>query len=61
LVYGEVSFKSLAEVIWGDVITLKPGGVFYDLGSGTGRGVYTASLVHDFTKLQGTHPIVIGR
>jgi len=53
LVYGEVSFKSLAEVIWGGVVELKPGGVFYDLGSGTGRGVFTASLVHDFTKLQG--------
>jgi len=53
LVYGEVSFKSLAEVMWGDVIELKSGGVFYDLGSGTGRGVFTASLINDWSKLQG--------
>ncbi|CAN0106555.1 unnamed protein product, partial [Hapterophycus canaliculatus] len=42
LIYGEVDFASFATILR-EVAALaesKPGGVFYDLGSGTGKGVY---------------------
>jgi hypothetical protein len=32
LVYGEVSFQSLARLIWTGVPRLPPGAVFYDIG-----------------------------
>jgi len=31
----------------------KPGGVFYDIGSGTGKPVFAACLVHDFDRATG--------
>eukprot|EP00455_Lapot_gusevi_P038755 TRINITY_DN4343_c0_g1_i8.p1 TRINITY_DN4343_c0_g1~~TRINITY_DN4343_c0_g1_i8.p1 ORF type:complete len:305 (+),score=97.66 TRINITY_DN4343_c0_g1_i8:55-969(+) len=52
LVYGEVTFESLAEVLYKKV-DLPAGGVFYDLGSGTGRGVFAAAMVHNFQKCVG--------
>jgi len=53
LIYGEVSFASLGNVFWGPFIHLKPGGTFVDLGSGTGRGVFAAALLHNFDKCIG--------
>lgn len=53
LIYGEVGFHSFGLCLWGDLMKLKPGGVFYDLGSGTGRAVIAATYLHDFEKLVG--------
>jgi SAM-dependent methyltransferase len=54
LVYGEVSFAALGELIFGPHLKLKSGeGVFYDLGSGTGRAVFAASYLHNFEKCWG--------
>lgn len=54
LVYGEVAFGSLGEVFRGPHLRgLPPGGVFYDLGSGTGRGVVAAALLHGFDRCVG--------
>ncbi|CAN0271988.1 unnamed protein product, partial [Scytosiphon promiscuus] len=42
LIYGEVDFASFSTILR-EVAVLaesEPGGVFYDLGSGTGKGVY---------------------
>lgn len=42
------------------------GGVFYDLGSGTGKVVLTAAILHNFTKcngvelLSGLHEVAVG-
>jgi len=52
LVYGEVTFASLGIVMCQN-FKVKPGGVFYDVGSGSGRGVFAALLLHDFEKLRG--------
>lgn len=52
LVYGEISFVSFG-VVFLNQIKLKPGGVYYDLGSGTGRSVFAAEMLHDFDKLIG--------
>lgn len=30
-----------------------PGGAFYDLGSGTGKAVLAAALLHDFDECKG--------
>lgn len=54
--YGEVDFLSLAETF--EIIKtrhgpIKPGGTFYDLGSGSGKGVVSAALIHDFDKCKG--------
>lgn len=49
--YGEVT----PQVMW-DMLTMaqaKPGEVFYDLGSGTGKGVLYAGLLFDFQKCTG--------
>lgn len=52
LVYGEVSlqpFQGVVDVLkrWYHVLA-KPGGVFLDIGSGSGRAVFAAVLAHDF-------------
>ena len=54
--YGEVEFISLGETI--EIIKamhgeIKPGGKFYDLGSGTGKAVISAALLHNFDKCIG--------
>lgn len=54
--YGEVDFLSLAETF--ELIKtrhgpIRPGGTFYDLGSGSGKGVVAAALIHDFDKCKG--------
>ena len=56
LTYGEISFSSMAEVfesIRGRYGGLPEGGVFYDLGSGTGKGVLAAALMHNFAVCRG--------
>jgi SAM-dependent methyltransferase len=52
LVYGEVLFTSLARVIC-KYVPLKPGMTFYDVGSGSGRGVFLSTLLHDFKRCSG--------
>ena len=44
--FGVVFFNHLQNLRKGDCI-------FYDLGSGTGRGVFAAAMLHDFSKLIG--------
>lgn len=56
LTYGEVDFISLGEIFY----TIREryggipsGGVFYDLGHGTGKGVLAAALLHNFDSVRG--------
>jgi len=56
LVYGEVDFHTLGEVLWGPhCIGAVPatGAVFVDLGSGTGRGVLAAAELMPFSRCIG--------
>jgi hypothetical protein len=52
LVYGEVEFSSLAQVFMRS-LDMKDAKVFYDVGSGSGRGVFAGALIHGFSKLVG--------
>ncbi len=52
-VYGEILFPSFASIIKHTRAYLKPGGVFYDLGSGTGRPTIAAALLCDFSICRG--------
>ncbi|OWZ04448.1 hypothetical protein PHMEG_00023646 [Phytophthora megakarya] len=67
LVYGEIAFvpfKVVLDVLkrWHHVLT-KPGGTFLDIGSGSGKAVFAAALLHDFDAcygievLEGLHAI----
>jgi len=51
LIYGEVDYQSFYKVL--RKIHFKPGGTFYDLGSGTGKAVIAARLTRDFSKCIG--------
>ena len=51
LIYGEVDFRSFLAVL--RRVPLQPGGIFYDLGSGTGRALFVARLTHDFARCVG--------
>ena len=57
LTYGEIEFQSIAECF--HFIRNKygafsePGGVFIDLGHGTGKGILSACLFHEFDKCKG--------
>lgn len=56
LTYGELEFVSIGEVfetIKARYGAIRSGGVFYDLGSGTGKGVITGAMLHDFDKCIG--------
>jgi len=54
LVYGEVNFHSLGEVLWSRYLAeVPPGACFVDLGSGSGRGVLAAAALFPFSKLIG--------
>eukprot|EP00359_Climacostomum_virens_P001500 CAMPEP_0204898926 /NCGR_PEP_ID=MMETSP1397-20131031/1557_1 /ASSEMBLY_ACC=CAM_ASM_000891 /TAXON_ID=49980 /ORGANISM="Climacostomum Climacostomum virens, Strain Stock W-24" /LENGTH=243 /DNA_ID=CAMNT_0052066817 /DNA_START=2917 /DNA_END=3648 /DNA_ORIENTATION=+ len=56
LTYGELDFISFAEtfeVIKRECGQLKPGGLFVDLGSGTGKGVIAGALLNDFAECWG--------
>lgn len=52
LTYGEVKESSLAMAI-AKHVDMKGKKVFYDVGSGTGRGCFAAALIHDFDKIVG--------
>ena len=68
LVYGEISFESF-EIIFHKIKNLygirnegssgpegflqRPGGLFYDLGSGTGKPCVAAALLHNFERCTG--------
>lgn len=51
LIYGEVEFESFYRIL--RKINPAPGGVFYDLGSGTGKALFVARLTRDFRKCIG--------
>jgi len=53
LVYGEVTFSALASVFAKNLSFPAHGGTFYDVGSGSGRGVFGAVLLHHFAKAEG--------
>ena len=56
LTYGEVDFISIGEVFYTiqhRFNSLPKSGVFYDLGSGTGKGVIAAALLGNFTVCKG--------
>ncbi len=50
-VYGEVTPQSVWEML--HTIEAKPNEVFYDLGSGTGKGVLYAAILFEFAKCKG--------
>ena len=56
LIYGEVEFHSFAKVL--RKIPVSKGAVFYDLGSGTGKAVFVARLLHDFSRCCGMELLV---
>jgi hypothetical protein len=51
LLYGEIPFKTLQEIV--EEIRPNLGGVCYDLGSGTGKAVMQLQLLYDFSKVVG--------
>ena len=57
LVYGEIKYNFMAlifRVIKDDYDGLqRNGGIFYDLGSGTGKPVFAAALLHPFERVVG--------
>lgn len=56
LTYGEIDFISIGEVfltIESRFGGMPKGGVFYDLGSGTGKGVVAAALLGNFSVCRG--------
>jgi len=57
LVYGEIRFDPYAVTIekikkWYGGLQ-QPGGIYYDIGSGTGKPTFAAALLHDFDKAYG--------
>ena len=51
LTYGEINPVTFADML--EVVEPKPGEVFYDLGSGAGKAVFTAALLNDWSKCAG--------
>lgn len=57
LVYGEIQFRTFALALekikhrYGGL--QKPGGVFVDVGSGSGKAVFAALLMHEFSRVVG--------
>merc|ERR1740117_57760 len=57
LVYGEIKFEPYAitlqkiKKLYGGLAG--PGGVFCDIGSGTGKPCFAAALLHDFDRVIG--------
>jgi precorrin-6B methylase 2 len=49
--YGEIMFYSFVRIL--EKAQPKPGEIFYDLGSGSGKAVFIAALVFDFAKVYG--------
>ncbi|OMJ68870.1 hypothetical protein SteCoe_33562 [Stentor coeruleus] len=54
-IYGEVLFETLNEILTKsrEKYSLHSGGVFYDLGSGIGKAVISAGLLHNFSTCIG--------
>lgn len=50
-IYGEMPFYTFAAIL--ETCELESGGVFMDLGSGTGKVVCAAALLHDFERCIG--------
>lgn len=50
-IYGEITFLSFYQIL--EKTEPKPGDIFYDLGSGTGKAVFTAGLSFDLAKSCG--------
>lgn len=59
LTYGEVTFGTLAQILCEDLKNsgIESTGIFYDLGSGTGRGVIGAALIGSFDRVCGVEMI----
>jgi SAM-dependent methyltransferase len=57
LVYGEIAYEPFRAVLdqlnRTHLALTKPGGVFLDIGSGSGKAVMAAALVHDFDACHG--------
>mmetsp|Transcript_44512 Transcript_44512/g.71540 ORF Transcript_44512/g.71540 Transcript_44512/m.71540 type:complete len:281 (-) Transcript_44512:473-1315(-) len=51
--YTEVGFSCMAEIFWGIIPRMPRNGVFYELGSGSGRPLVAAALLHQFEKCVG--------
>lgn len=51
LVYGEIDLEGFCRLL--QSLPLKPGGKFYDLGSGSGRAVFAARFQEDFDECIG--------
>lgn len=49
--YGEINPDTFIDMI--ELVSPKPGEVFYDLGSGTGKAVFCAALLNDWKKCGG--------
>ena len=66
LTYGEVEFKSFFQVLsfirkefkdsdpdsWHNAFNI-PGGTFVDLGHGSGKGILTGAMMHQFERVWG--------
>ena len=61
--YGEISFESFGSCLekirkrYGGL--KEKGGRFYDLGSGSGKPVFAAALLHDFEKVIGIEVMTV--
>jgi precorrin-6B methylase 2 len=55
MTYGEITFYSLATLL--KQINIPEHGVFYDLGSGTGKAVIIAALLYPFKELYGVEKL----
>ena len=49
--YGEITFPSVAACL--AITEAKPGEIFYDLGAGAGKAVFSAALLNDWKKCRG--------
>lgn len=50
-VYGEIVYHSFAEML--SVARPQPNEIFYDLGCGSGKAVFTAAVVYDYLQVRG--------
>lgn len=50
-IYGEIVFHSFAEIL--SMAKPQPNEIFYDLGCGSGKAVFTAAIVYDYLQVRG--------
>ncbi|CAN5426894.1 methyltransferase [soil metagenome] len=50
-VYGEIEVLSFANML--EIVKPIPGEIFYDLGCGSGKAVFTAAMLYEFSKCYG--------